>query len=56
MPLSEDLPSQPPLHMACERGMLDVVQALVEQGANVNGKVRMEEEGVGGAWAHLTVT
>lgn len=30
----------PPLHLACERGMMDVVQCLLEHHANVNATVR----------------
>lgn len=30
----------PPLHMACDSGMQEVVQCLVDHNANVNAKVR----------------
>lgn len=32
----------PPLHMACERGLHEVVKCLLEHRANVNAKVRVD--------------
>ena len=35
----------PPLHMACERGLQEVVQCLVEHHADVNAKVSQPSDG-----------